>query len=101
MMWRIFLTDCGYGMRPPSVPITWKASPVDRPYSYDRDTDAFRIRNRYLRRLTFMAGQGTPFTMITSPYMPDSSLLSNRNSPVFVNIASEMISGTSNSPLGS
>ena len=33
MMWRIFLTDCGYGIRPPSVPITVNASPVDSEYS--------------------------------------------------------------------
>ena len=54
-----------------------------------------------MRRFTFIAGHGTPLTRMTSPYMPEWSLVSNRNSPCFVNILSPMISGTSNSPFGS
>ncbi len=85
-------------MRPPSVPMTVNGSPVLSASRYDRETEAFSSRKRYLRRCTGIAGHGRPLTRMTSPNMPDRPrppLSSKMSSPELVNIASLTMSGTS------
>ena len=55
---------------------------------YERDTSATRNRNRYLRGSTFRYGHGVPFTMITSPHIPDSLSRLNNGAPLVWNIMS-------------
>src|SRR3954453_1126481 len=89
----------GAFMRPPSVAMKVNGSRVDSCRSKERDTAAFRKRKRYLRRSTFMFGQGRPLTRMTSPYIPDSLELSKISgaelAPPSANITSLRMMGTS------
>ncbi len=53
------------------------------------------MRNRYLRRSTFMTGHARPFTRITSPKAPEWSSSSKSSWPLVSNMVSLMTSGTS------
>ena len=70
-------------------------SPELRASLKDRATEALRMRKRYLRRSTFIAGQGTPLTKITSPKRLPSSSPSKMSWPSLEKSASFMTSGTS------
>ena len=58
---------CGAGMRPPSVATTVIGLLLLSCSRRPRESEALRMRNRYLRLATFKVGQGGPLTRITSP----------------------------------
>ena len=53
------------------------------------------MRNRYLRRLTFITGQGLPLTRITSPKKRRLAVVVEQQWPSSSNIVSLSTSGTS------
>ena len=58
---------CGLGMSPPSVAMTVIGALLLSCRRRPRDSEALRIRKRYLRGSTFRFGHGWPLTSMTSP----------------------------------